>query len=348
MANVVSLRNHDKEADMYGKNSAVISLAFLIVLGLSGCVSKATFEGMAEQARKLDSDLSDLQNRHEKLLQEKATLLEDKARLEKERNTLTAEKESLTAGNKELEEILAAKEDALSRKITELRLEMARQDADCAGRLAASNKKLEGRAQELTAQAKQIRERDQQLAEQAGQIASTTTANARMSEELRQIRAEKETEVRQMNATYQSLIDKMKNEIDKGQITISELKGKLTVNMIDAILFDSGKAEVKPEGLLVLQRVIDILKEVAGKTIRIEGHTDNVPIIGLLAQKYPSNWELSAARAVNVARFLQERGIDPLNLNAVAYGEYKPVADNASEAGRAKNRRIEIILADKE
>lgn len=333
---------------MDGKKRATIYLAILLTLGISGCVSKSTFESMAEQANKLDTDLgdlqsrhNDLQNRHDILQTEKSGLEKDKANLLKEKtslesalDTLTADKEALINGNKELEEILAAKEDALSMKVNELRQEMARQDTDYTGRLAALTKQLEERAQ--------------RLAELTAELDATTAANVRMNEELRQIRAEKESEVQLMNATYQSLIDKMKNEIDKGQITISELKGKLTVNMVDAILFDSGKAEVKPEGLQVLQRVIDIVKEVSGKTIRIEGHTDNVPIVGALAQKYPSNWELSAARAVNVARFLQERGITPLNLNAVAYGEFKPVADNDSETGRARNRRIEIILAERE
>jgi chemotaxis protein MotB len=140
----------------------------------------------------------------------------------------------------------------------------------------------------------------------------------------------------------------MKQEISQGQVTISELKGKLTVNMVDAILFDSGKAEVKPEGLTVLQKVVDILKNVKDKAIRIEGHTDNVQIVGALTRKYPTNWELSAARAINVTRYLQQQGIDAASLGAVAYGEFKPVADNGTDAGRAKNRRIEIVLVPKE
>lgn len=158
----------------------------------------------------------------------------------------------------------------------------------------------------------------------------------------------KTQEVLEMSGTYEALLSKMKNEIDKGQVTISELKGKLTVNMVDAVLFDSGKAEVKAEGLEVLQKVVDILKSVTDKAIRIEGHTDNVKIGGVLAQKYPTNWELSAARAVNVTRFFQEQGLNPENLGSVAYGEYKPVAENESAEGRAQNRRIEIILVAKE
>ena len=93
---------------------------------------------------------------------------------------------------------------------------------------------------------------------------------------------------------------------------------------------------------------MDILKSVTDKAIRIEGHTDNVKIGGVLAQKYPTNWELSAARAVNVTRFLQAQGLNPEDLGAVAYGENKPVADNETPEGRAQNRRIEINLVAKE
>jgi len=87
---------------------------------------------------------------------------------------------------------------------------------------------------------------------------------------------------------------------------------------------------------------------VKDKSIRIEGHTDDVQIAGLLAKRYPTNWELSAARAINVARHLQDQGIDPGQLSAVAYGEWKPVATNDTAEGKAKNRRIEIILVPKE
>ena len=158
----------------------------------------------------------------------------------------------------------------------------------------------------------------------------------------------REEKVREVSSTYEQLVAKMKGEIDKGQVTISELKGKLTVNMVEAILFDSGKAEVKQEGLVVLGKVIEILKTVNDKSIRIEGHTDNKPIVGPLTQRYPTNWELSAARAINVARYVQKQGIEPTKLSAAAFGEFKPVADNATPEGRAKNRRIEIVMVPKE
>jgi chemotaxis protein MotB len=148
--------------------------------------------------------------------------------------------------------------------------------------------------------------------------------------------------------TYSDMIEKMKSEIAEGQVTITELKGKLTVNMVDAILFDSGKADIKPEGRQILQKVADVIGQVEDKAIRVEGHTDNVKISSALTRAFPSNWELSAARATNVARYLQRMGVDPNLLSAAAYGEYRPVSENDTPEGRAMNRRIEIVLVPKD
>jgi chemotaxis protein MotB len=118
--------------------------------------------------------------------------------------------------------------------------------------------------------------------------------------------------------------------------------------MAASILFDSGKADVKLEGVEILSKMVETLKGVSDKVIRIEGHSDAVQIVGALARTFPTNWELSAARAINVAKFLQQQGIDPRNLSAAAFAEHKPVADNSSKEGKAKNRRIEITLVPKD
>jgi chemotaxis protein MotB len=208
--------------------------------------------------------------------------------------------------------------------------------------LGASKKGLE-ESLKSTSDAK-----NQKIGELSQRLSSLEAENRSLKDELAQLQKLKEIEVQKTSRTYEELLENMKGEISKGEVTISELKGKLTVNLVESVLFDSGKAEVKPNGLVVLQKVIDILKNLKDKAIRIEGHTDNVQIGGLLARKYPTNWELSAARAINVARYLQHQGIDPALLAAVAYGEYKPVAPNDSDEGRAKNRRIEIVLVSKE
>lgn len=199
------------------------------------------------------------------------------------------------------------------------------------GALEQTNKDLKTENQGLKTK---VNDLEKQLSEQRQRIAD--------------LEMSKEQKVQEVSSEYGAMIDKMKAEIAQGQVTITELKGKLTVNMVEAVLFDSGKAEVKKEGLVVLQKVVDVLKGAKDKMVRVEGHTDNVQIAGSLARIYPTNWELSAARAINVTRFLQTRGIDPAQLSAVAYGEFKPVADNETKEGRAKNRRIEIVLVPKE
>ena len=215
---------------------------------------------------------------------------------------------------------------------------------------------LEAQNARLTSDLAEAGKRNEQLERtltmKSGELGQRVSAlegdNARLKQELAEAQKAREEKVREVSSTYEQLVAKMKGEIDKGQVTISELKGKLTVNMVDAILFDSGKSEIKPEGLVVLGKVIEILKTVSDKSIRIEGHTDNQPILGPLTQRYQTNWELSAARAINVARYLQKQAIEPANLSAAAFGEFKPVADNMTPEGRAKNRRIEIVLVPKE
>lgn len=181
-------------------------------------------------------------------------------------------------------------------------------------------------------------------------IVDMEAENGRLKQELSNLQKAKEEEVKKVSSTLEEMTEKMKEQIAKGDLTIRELRGKLTVDMKAAVLFDLGKAEVKPEGLEVLSKMVDTFKGLTGKYIRIEGHTDNNPITGNLAKTYPTNWELSAARAINVTRYLQEQGVDPKILSAVAYGEYrpKPEADNSTREGQASNRRIEIILVNRD
>ena len=223
----------------------------------------------------------------------------------------------------------------------------------CSGCLVAESKYLKkvDETNQLTQQIASLETQNKGLTEQVtsltGKVADLEADKARLAESLDRA-AKKTQEQEKASSTYQQLLKEMKTEIAQGQITIKELKGKLTMDVVDKILFASGEAKVKKEGLEVLDRVVEILKDVKDKNIRIEGHTDNVPIAGKLAKIYPTNWELSAARAINVSRYLQQQGIDPSVLSATAFGEYQPIADNTTPEGWAKNRRIAIILLPKD
>ena len=176
------------------------------------------------------------------------------------------------------------------------------------------------------------------------QIAGLEREIARLTEVMNKAIEEKEQAMTRMKGTYESLVGELKQEIKEGEIQITQLKDRLTVNMVDKVLFDSGSAAIKSKGKKVLDRVADILKDVADRQIKVEGHTDNVPISASLAGQFPTNWELSTARATTVVRYLQSRGIDPALLSAEGLSEYRPVAPNDTPENKSKNRRIEIVL----
>jgi chemotaxis protein MotB len=146
--------------------------------------------------------------------------------------------------------------------------------------------------------------------------------------------------------TYQALDTQLQKEIQADQVRIKELQGQLTVTLIDEIVFSSGSAQMNAKGRETLEKIIGTLQSVTDKRIVIRGYTDNEPIGHELRQRYPSNWELSTARASDVVRFLQAKGIDPMRLEASGFAEYQPVAPNTTAAGRKENRRIEIVLTD--
>lgn len=166
-------------------------------------------------------------------------------------------------------------------------------------------------------------------------------------EALEQQKTQLLTSSRQTQAQYDSLVRNLTDEVKKGQLQVRRYKDMLTVDVAEQLFFDSGQANLKDSGKEVLKKVGDALKAYDDKVIRIVGHTDNVPIAKSLQKVFPSNWELSVARATTVVRYLQEVGIPPERMIASGRAEYAPVASNDTADGRKKNRRIEITLIDR-
>lgn len=148
--------------------------------------------------------------------------------------------------------------------------------------------------------------------------------------------------------TAQGLEGEMRKDLESRDVTISNLQGKLTVNILDRVMFDSGDAVLKPDGAAVMRKIAAILTEHPELKIHVVGHTDNVPIRPDGHGRFASNWELSTARALAAVHYLTEQaGVDPRRVGAVGYGEFRPIADNSTPEGRARNRRIAItILSD--
>jgi chemotaxis protein MotB len=141
------------------------------------------------------------------------------------------------------------------------------------------------------------------------------------------------------------LENEMRADLESKDVTISSLQGKLTVNILDRVMFDSGEAILKPAGESVMRKIAAILAGHPQLKIHVIGHTDNVPIRPEARNRFASNWELSTARALAAVHFLTEKaGVDPRRVGAVGYGEYRPLADNATADGRARNRRIAITI----
>ena len=187
---------------------------------------------------------------------------------------------------------------------------------------------------QVDAKNQEIRKLEEKRMELMGQIA----------EKEKQLK-EKNEVIDEMASTRKSIEENLKDQIASKQVRLETLEGKLKITFIDKILFNSGSAQINQAGQKSLLSLASVLNQEPDQMIVIEGHTDNVGVGKSLQSIYPTNWELSTARATAVVRFLQDKAeIKPERLSAVGYSYYKPIANNDTEDGRAQNRRIEIIL----
>ena len=144
---------------------------------------------------------------------------------------------------------------------------------------------------------------------------------------------------------YSILLDKIQEIIDKNALTdsvkVREEDSGVVLQLSENVLFDLGKADLKPESIKVLDIISTLIPSISNE-IMVQGHTDNIPIS---SGTYKSNWELSTARAITVLRyFFETKGFDPTRFSATGYGEYKPLVDNSTEENRAINRRVDILI----
>jgi chemotaxis protein MotB len=192
-----------------------------------------------------------------------------------------------------------------------------------------------------------VQQEKTELLKQNADLKQQVAAAQSKVESLEQEKASLAASSQQSQKQYDELVQNLSKEVEKGELQVKQYKNMLSVDLAEQIFFDSGKATLKKGGKDVLKKVGDALKGYENKIIRVVGHTDNVPVAKALRKTFPSNWDLSVARATNVVRFLQEVGIPPERMIAAGRAEYDPVAPNDTPEGRQKNRRIEIMLIDK-
>jgi len=306
-----------KDKKVFSRLMAAVVFGLCLLFAVSGCVSKDTYQ----QAINKNADLSS----------EMARLRHQIAQLQAEKQAVELQLDECNSSNKELSDANAAAKAALERQ----RKMFARRMDE-----------LQQQLQELEEQ-KQLEEQKRLELENVSQQQSDVIKS--LEQNLAKEQIARKARIAKMVSTYNKLVASLENEIHRGEITISKLKNRLTVNMVEKILFPSGSATLSASGQRVIRQVGEVLKKVNDKNIRVEGHSDNLPISKKLRSRFPSNWELSAARAATVVRFLQrDVGISGKKLAIVAYGPYRPVASNATAKGRALNRRIQIVLVPRE
>jgi chemotaxis protein MotB len=257
----------------------------------------------------------------------------------------------------ELEKLRAARETELAtrlkerdgriaeaeRKVVQLETRLKETEAQLAAAEAAKTrlgKDLDG----STALLSELKKRLQKLGQNVDKLTSERGQLARGLEEAR-VRLE---ELRKQKAAaearaqvFHNLVARLRSMIDAGQLKVAIRDGRMLISLPNDVLFDSGKIAIKPDGKLTLARVAQVLAGITDRKFLVAGHTDSVPIHN---ERFPSNWELSTARAVVVTHFLVASGTRPTALAAAGYGEFDPVAPNDTPEHRALNRRIEIVV----
>ncbi len=288
-------------------------ISILILTLLAGCVSQGKFDQKANEAAQLTKSLDAANTRI-------STLEDQKKQLETETSDLNAKLIALLKKNSELQQTLLS--------------ERANQDRQ--------QQTFSSRAEQMQQQLEEMSQNNRQLLDS---IAKLQQQNAALEKQVAAERKAREEKLASLQNTYDQLVGALEEEIKRGELTITNLKGKLSVNLPNKILFDSGKTVVRTEGKKVLRSLGDIMNKFPDKALLVEGHTDNVKISSRLKDKYPTNWELSTARANSVVHVLQDEvGLPGERLIAAGYSEYRPVADNETAEGKAQNRRIQIQL----
>jgi chemotaxis protein MotB len=178
----------------------------------------------------------------------------------------------------------------------------------------------------------------------AANLAATQEAAANARLEMGREIAEGKREIEALKAREAELRARLEKEIREDTVEVERRPTEVSVRVVDHILFNSGSAEILKEGKVILDKVAGVLAA-SRDNVRVEGHSDDAPVSKRLQEKFTSNWELSATRAVNVVRYFQyAKGIEPARMEAVSLAQYRPSAPNDTFEGRRQNRRVVILL----
>ena len=224
----------------------------------------------------------------------------------------------------------------LDKSRTELRTQLEAEQAH-AKSLSEALEDEKAAAAQLAKEITDLEEKNAELVKDRSKLDASVSEMADALRDLKERKAASDERI----AEFQSLLSKFQDLIDAGRLTVKIVDGRMVVELASDILFESGKAELSEDGQTSLVDVGKVLGEIEDRVFQVEGHTDNVPI---KTERFPSNWELGAARAITVVRTLNEGGIEMDRLSAASFADNRPVASNDSKDSRAQNRRIEIVV----
>jgi len=279
---------------------------------LAGCVGMEDYERKSDEASRLRSELDSARGRAASL---ERTLEELRQKVEQRRIEGEELSQSLTMARRHSQQVQTGVAD-LRARISGLEGESRRLREDAA-RLKKENEAARVRARKTEAGLLDARKR-----------------LARFEDKLRfQMQLEKD-----FSAQFAA-------EVRAGTLKVLREGDRVVLRISSGILFAPGHAEIKTRGKRLLVSLAKVLRRYTNREVQVQGHTDNIPISERLAERWETNWELSASRATRVLRYLVEVGnLDPRRASAAGRGEFQPIADNASKAGRARNRRIEVVI----
>lgn len=269
-----------------------------------------------------------------------AALERDRQRLAEE---LTTAQRQLADRNSQLSEVRTDRDQAVA-KLAAVQSSIGEADK-LSSELSAANQRIAELEAQLAAAQDSGIDRDKLAAELASakqRVGDLESQLADRDKELAGLRGDLSAETAKLKEAQRGLVRALRPEIDKGSITVDLNSERLLINLASGSLFGSGEDQLKPAGADALQRVGGVLKDFPEKQVHVAGYTDNVPIKGALQKKYPTNKELSDARANGAAQVLRDGGV--ANVTAAGHGETNPVASNNTAEGRAKNRRVEVIV----
>jgi chemotaxis protein MotB len=306
-----------------------IALACVVLSLTTSCVSKKIYQD-------LENKYADLKKEHNALSDENTTLKTDKNQLETDKNKLQSELDKTKAERDKL----AADYAATKKNLDNLKASYAALEKDSNDALEANINKNRQLLAELEAKQKALTAEQDRLNKLKKDLEASSTRLA----ELEKMMADKEAAMKKLKET---LSKSLKAFEGKG-LTVTEKDGKVYVSMENKLLFESGSWTVGSEG----KKAVDLVGKVLGDnpeiSVLIEGHTDNDKITGTIGGGVENNWDLSTKRATAIVNILSANAkIKKENLTAAGRGEFAPLMSNETAEGKAKNRRIEIILTPK-